>query len=112
MRLLLINNEFPPIGGGGSTVTKYAIRYLVKAGHEVTLITSRFRDLPHEEEIDGARVIRIPAVRRFKDFSAPWELVTFGVSALVYSLWFTSRNKVDFVQAYFAVPTGVVKIFP
>lgn len=106
MKLLLINNEFPPIGGGGSTVTKYALRHLVRAGHEVTLLTSRFQDLPKRETVEGATVIRIPAVRRFKDFSSPWELITFGVSALLYGLWFTARNRVDFIQAYFAVPAG------
>lgn len=106
MKLLLINNEFPPIGGGGSTVTKYALRYLVRAGHEVTLLTSSFKGLPKREVVEGATVIRIPAVRRFKDFSAPWELVTFGLSALVYGLWFTGTHKIDFMQAYFAVPAG------
>lgn len=106
MKLLLINNEFPPIGGGGSTVTRYAIKHLVEAGHEVTLITSRWKDLPKREVIDGATVIRIPAVRRFKDFAAMWELVTFGVSALVYTLFYVGRHKVDLVQAYFAVPAG------
>ncbi|HBE89913.1 MAG: hypothetical protein A3E37_03275 [Candidatus Andersenbacteria bacterium RIFCSPHIGHO2_12_FULL_46_9] len=108
MKLLLINNEFPPIGGGGSTVTKYAIRYLVQAGHEVTLITSQYRDLPKREQVEGALVIRIPAIRRYKDFCAQWELVTFGLSALIYSLIFTGRHRVDFVQAYFAVPAGWV----
>ena len=108
MRLLLINNEFPPIGGGGSTVTKYAIRYLVKAGHEVTLITSRYRGLKKEEVVEGARVIRIPAIRRYKDFCSQWELVIFGLSAFVYAFFYTLRNKVDFVQAYFAVPAGWV----
>jgi glycosyltransferase involved in cell wall biosynthesis len=108
MKLLLINNEFPPIGGGGSTVTKYAIRYLVKAGHEVTLITSRYRGLPKREVIEGGTVIRIPAIRRYKDFCSQWELVIFGVSALIYTLWFTWRNKIDFIQAYFAVPAGWV----
>jgi glycosyltransferase involved in cell wall biosynthesis len=108
MKLLLINNEFPPIGGGGSTVTKYAIRYLVRAGHEVTLITSQYRDLPKREQVEGALVIRIPAIRRYKDFCAQWELVIFGLSALVYSLFFTWRHQVDFVQAYFAVPAGWV----
>lgn len=108
MKLLLINNEFPPIGGGGSTVTKYALRYLVKAGHEVTLLTSRYKDLPHQEEIDGATVIRVPAIRRFKDYAALWELVVFGFSALVYALVYSFRQRVDFVQAYFAVPAGWV----
>ncbi len=108
MRLLLINNEFPPIGGGGSTVTKYALKYLVAAGHEVTLITSRYRDLPTNEMIDGARVIRIPAVRRFKDYAAVWELVLFGGSALIFTLYYTWRHRFDFIQAYFAVPSGWV----
>ncbi|MBI4022496.1 MAG: glycosyltransferase family 4 protein [Candidatus Andersenbacteria bacterium] len=106
MRLLLINNEFPPIGGGGSTVTRYALRYLVGAGHHVTLITSRFGGLPHREMVDGALVMRIPAVRRYKDFCAQWELITFGLSAAVYAFFYNLRHRVDFIQAYFAVPAG------
>ncbi len=108
MNLLLINNEFPPIGGGGSTVTKYALRYLTGAGHDVTLITSRYRGLPRREVVEGATVIRIPAIRRYKDFCATWELVIFGVSALIYALFYAGRHKVDFIQAYFAVPAGWV----
>lgn len=108
MKLLLINNEFPPIGGGGSTVTKYAIKNLVAAGHEVTLITSSYKDLPHQETIDGAKVIRIPAVRRYKDWCSQWELVIFGISALIYTFFYVAQNKVDFIQAYFAVPAGWV----
>lgn len=108
MNLLLINNEFPPIGGGGSTVTKYAIKYLTAAGHHVTLITSRYRDLPRREVIDGATIIRIPAVRRFKDYCSMWELVIFGLSAFGYTFFYTRRHHVDLVQAYFAVPAGWV----
>lgn len=108
MRLLLINNEFPPIGGGGSTVTKYALEHLVKAGHEVTLITSQYKDLPRRDNISGATVIRVPAVRRYKDYAAMWELVTFGLSALTYTFFYTLRHRVDFIQAYFAVPSGWV----
>ena len=108
MKLLLINNEFPPIGGGGSTVTKYALRDLTRAGHEATLITSRYGDLPHREVIDGATIIRIPAIRRYKDFASMWELVIFGISALIYTFFYSLRHKVDFIQAYFAVPAGWV----
>lgn len=108
MNLLLINNEFPPIGGGGSTVTKYAIKYLTQMGHQVTLITSQYKDLPRREVIDGATVIRVPAIRRYKDFSSQWELVLFGFSALVYTFFYTLRHDVDFIQAFFAVPAGWV----
>ena len=108
MNLLLINNEFPPIGGGGSTVTKYALQYLVAAGHHVTLITSSYKGLPWRETVSGATVIRIPAIRRYKDYCSMWELVIFGISALAYAAWFVARHKVDFIQAYFAVPAGWV----
>lgn len=108
MHLLLINNEFPPIGGGGSTVTQYAMRYLRQKGFQVTLITSRYQGLPKEEEKEGARIIRIPTIRRYKDFCSQWELVIFGFSALWYAWWYTWRHRIDFVQAYFAVPAGWV----
>lgn len=108
MNILLINNEFPPIGGGGSTVTAYALRHLAKAGHNVTLVTSRWGGLPHREQIDRATVIRIPTIRRYKQFCSQWELVVFGFSALVYSFFYTLRYEVDFIQAYFAVPAGWV----
>lgn len=89
-------------------MTKYALRHLTQAGHNVTLITSSYKGLPRREMIDGAEVIRIPAVRRYKDYCAAWELVIFGASALVYTLGYTFRHRVDFVQAYFAVPAGWV----
>lgn len=89
-------------------MTKYAIGHLTAAGHKVTLITSRWRDLPHREVIDGALVLRIPAIRRYKDFCSQWELVIFGISALWYTAWYTRREQVDFIQAYFAVPAGWV----
>ncbi len=108
MNLLLINNEFPPIGGGGSTVTKYAVKYLTQAGHTVTIITSSYKGLSRRENIWGATVVRVPAIRRYQDFCAQWELIIFGVSALIYALYFTTRHSVDFVQAYFAVPAGWV----
>lgn len=108
MYILLINNEFPPIGGGGSTVTAYALRHLAKAGYNVTLITSRWGGLPHREQINGATVIRIPTIRRYKQFCSQWELVVFGLSALVYTFFYTLRHRVDFIQAYFAVPAGWV----
>lgn len=109
MRLLLITNEFPPIGGGGSSVLQYAARYLTEEhGHEVTVVTSSYRNLPRHERIGRVRIIRVPAVRRYKDFCATWELVTYGISALVYCLWLVPRVRPDLVHAYFALPGGFV----
>jgi glycosyltransferase involved in cell wall biosynthesis len=45
----MINYEFPPIGGGGGNVTHYISKNLAQGGHDVCVITSRFRDLPGYE---------------------------------------------------------------
>ncbi|TSC73181.1 MAG: glycosyltransferase [Parcubacteria group bacterium Gr01-1014_38] len=109
MKLLLITNEFPPIGGGGASLLQYAVRYLTEEhGHEVCVVTSSYRDLPRHEQVGRARIIRVPAVRRYKDFCATWELVTYGLSALLYCLWFVPRTKPDLIHAYFALPGGFV----
>ncbi len=108
MRVLLINNEFPPVGGGGSTVTMYAVRYLVEWGHDVTILTTSYRSLPRRERVHGATIIRVPAIRRYKDFCSVWELAIFGVSALLYCLWYVPRHRPDVIHAYFALPAGWV----
>ena len=55
MNVLLLNNEFHPIGGGGATVTRYVGGYLAAQGHDVRLVTSSFHDLPREEAGGGCR---------------------------------------------------------
>lgn len=106
MKLLLISNEYPPIGGGGSTVVKYLARDLTGIGHQVHIITSSYKDLPKLEKIDGYLVHRIPAIRLRKDYCSMWELMIFSISALVYSFFFLLKNKTDVIQAFFAVPAG------
>lgn len=109
MKLLLITNEFPPIGGGGSSVLQYAVQYLTEDhGHEVTVVTSGFRGLPWHERKGKVHIIRVPTIRRYQDFCAVWELIIYGISALLYCLWLVPRLRPDLVQAYFALPGGWV----
>ena len=48
-----------PLAGGAEVYTHEIARRLAREGHEVVLITSRPRDLPREETIDGYKVIRV-----------------------------------------------------
>ena len=40
MRLLMLNNEYPPIGGGTATANYYVIREMARRGINVDLVTS------------------------------------------------------------------------
>ena len=106
MKILLINNEFPPIGGGGSTVTRYGAKELVASGHEVQLVTSSYRGFPRHEVREGYQIHRVPTVRRRPDYCSVWELMIFTVAAFLYCLKLVREFKPDIIQAYFAVPAG------
>ena len=47
-----------PLAGGAEVYTHEVAKRLAKAGHEVTLVTSRPTGLPREEVISGYKVVR------------------------------------------------------
>jgi len=48
-----------PLAGGAEVYTHEIARRLAREGHEVVLVTSRPRNLPKEEIIDGYKIIRV-----------------------------------------------------
>jgi len=47
-----------PLAGGAEVYTHEIARRMVRRGHEVVLVTSRFKGLPKEEVVNGYRVVR------------------------------------------------------
>ena len=108
MRILILNPEYPPIGGGASNASAYIARHLVALGAEVTLLTARFSDLPHEEEQAGVRIIRAPAIRKAEDRSGALEQLTFVVGGLWTAFGLMRTWKPDAILAFFGVPSGMI----
>ena len=63
MRILLLNYEFPPIGGGGGYVTHALGRFFAAEGHDVRLIARPYGDLPTREIGGGIQVDGVPGLR-------------------------------------------------
>jgi glycosyltransferase involved in cell wall biosynthesis len=108
MRILMINYEFPPIGGGGGNVTYYISKHLAKYGHHVSVITSQFGNLPKYEKLDGFEVRRIPVLRKNPNVCGIHEMLTFVVSASLYSLKFVKKFRPDIIHVFFGIPSGPV----
>ncbi|MDD4073734.1 MAG: glycosyltransferase, partial [Desulfobacterales bacterium] len=64
MKLLVVNYEYPPIGGGGGFVTRDIIENIAERGHGVTVITSHYNGLKKQETINGVDIIRVPVCCR------------------------------------------------
>ncbi|MCS7288903.1 MAG: glycosyltransferase family 4 protein [Roseiflexus sp.] len=108
MRILMLNYEYPPLGGGASPVTRALCEHLAAAGHEVDVVTMGYQRLPRIEMAGRVRVIRIPALRRSMVRAETPELLSYVLSALPPTLALTRRWRYGVVHAHFIVPTGVL----
>lgn len=106
MRILVVNYEYPPLGGGGGVVSKALVGALAPR-HDVVVLTSRSLDLPAESFEQGARILRVPMPGRRDPQRArvPW-LAMFPYAARPTAARLLRRWKPDVVHTFFAVPSG------
>jgi glycosyltransferase involved in cell wall biosynthesis len=108
VRILLVNYEYPPLGGGAGQATASLAREFAAAGHAALVLTSRFRGQPAREEIGGVTILRVPVVRRREDRCTPPEMLTFLISASVAALGEVRAWRPGVTLAFFGIPSGPV----
>ena len=111
MKILLINSEYPPIGGGAGNAGSNLARGLVQRGHEVLVLTSHWDGLPFEETRAGVRIVRLSSLRRKMDRSNAFEQISFILFASLRALRLLGRFRPDVVLAFFGLPSGAVALF-
>lgn len=111
MKLLFVNYEFPPLGGGGGRANANIARAMAAGGHRVTVMTSSFKGLPSNEFKDGYRILRISTWRRYLEKCRIFEMIIFILSSLLHSFLYVRDSKPDHVIAFFTIPSGVAALF-
>jgi glycogen(starch) synthase len=111
MKVLFVNYEFPPLGGGGGTTTKFIARSMAANNVEVRVLTSGFKGLPATEHQDGYTVIRVPSLRLHESDCSPFEMICFMISAVWPMLRIIREWKPDCAHVFFALPTGPLGLF-
>ena len=61
MRIVVVNNFFPPRPGGSSHLADHLAKDYAAAGHEVLVLTATYGDAPRREERDGFSIVRVKA---------------------------------------------------
>lgn len=108
MRLLLLNYEFPPLGGGASKATYFMARELVARGHHVEVLTSSAPGCPATEVIDGVHIHRVFSLRRGIHDAGLMGAATYVVSAITKLRKLARTGNFDCAHFYFALPTGLL----
>jgi glycosyltransferase involved in cell wall biosynthesis len=112
LRLLFLNYEFPPVGGGAAYASLATARELVSMGHRVDFLTMATRGAEHNQEIDGVQVHRVPGHRRgVHDIGIPGAL-SFVAFAAARLRSLAKHNRYDAYHYYFGLPTGLLSCIP
>jgi phosphatidylinositol alpha-1,6-mannosyltransferase len=112
VRILMLNNEFPPLGGGTGSVNQALLRRLAHvADLEIDLFTAALGRAPEREQFsERIRLYKVPVDNRDIHHSSNRELLTYAALALPAALARHRALPYDFCFAWSAVPAGSVAL--
>ena len=108
MRLLVLNYEYPPLGGGASPVSRGLCLELAARGHELDVVTMAYRGLPRLEDQGRLRIFRVPSIRRAAHICHAHEMLSYVASAWRTGASLLRSRDYDLIHAHFLYPSGVV----
>jgi glycosyltransferase involved in cell wall biosynthesis len=107
MRVLMLNYEFPPVGGGAGRATWHLCRELPALGIEVDALVSSGCDIP-EDPRSGARIFDVPTHRRGFHETGVLAMLEYLWRAMPLARRLLAERDHDIVHYFFSVPTGLL----
>lgn len=106
LKILMLNHEFPPVGGGAAPVASELCKYLNRLGHQLDVVTMHYDNLPRFEMKDGIGIYRTPAFRQRPDICHTHEMATYLPGAIGKVLNLITRYRYNIIHCHFIVPGG------
>lgn len=109
MRILMLNYEFPPLGGGGSNACYYLLKEFSKQNLEVDLVTSSATGLSETEKIgENVTIYKVPIYKKDIHYWTQKEILDYSWKANGRIRELMRTYRYDVIHAFFTVPCGAL----
>lgn len=110
-KILILNYEFPPIGGGGGIVSQNLAQGWARLGYDVDIVTSSFKNLEKKTCAGNITIFRVKTIGRKEMFSANFismlSYLFFGLIEIIK----LRKSEYVFINTHFVLPTGPLGFF-
>jgi glycosyltransferase involved in cell wall biosynthesis len=108
----MLNNEFPPLGGGTGTVNQAMLEHFARIpALEIDLVTSALGKRPEQEPFsDKIKLYKVPVRNRNIHHSSNRELIEYFVRGLRLALKLHRKQSYDLGFAWSGVPAGATAL--
>lgn len=114
MRVLFLNYEYPPLGGGAGNATSFLLSEYVKTENlKVDLVTSSYDESFHLERMgEDVEIHKLPIGKNAKNlhFQSKKDLLVYSWKAYWYGKKLIRKNKYDLTHSFFGVPCGFISL--
>jgi len=110
MNVLLINYEYPPVGGGAGNATMFMARAFIHLGHQAVVITASYAERGGKSEEEGVIVYRLKARRKCVDRASMGEMLSFVAAAWRATPAIAKIHGIQAVIVFFTLPCGPVAL--
>lgn len=114
VRILLLNYEFPPVGGGAGNATYFLLQeFAKKADVIIDVVTSSPDDSFYQEAFaQNITIHRLPVGKNTQSstYGSYTDLIWYSLKTLRYGFSLHRTNKYDLTHAFFGTPCGFLAL--
>ena len=111
MRFLVLNYEYPPLGGGAGNATYFLCREWARMGIVTDIVTTWFPGLDQETcESALVTVHRVRSRRKKAAQSNAVEMLSYVAQGYLKARVLCERHAYDRVVSFFAIPCGMIAL--
>lgn len=108
MRILVLNYEYPPIGGGAAPVSRDISEEYKRCGDKIVVVSMSCGNLPYYSVESGVEVYRLNCKRKRKDVCTPIEQYNYIKTVRRFMKEHKELQRYDVCHTHFVIPTGQV----